>query len=136
MSEWDVEVELIDGHTLTVRVEDTEDAFLAASAVGDRIVKRARSKLVAPACPMCWNSGIDRVGFWFGPNLGEPEQRLICQCPHGRALLAANDPRRYTSDPTKAAAEPEAEVRQRTDGQRGYEGETYGRVEAQEDDRG
>jgi hypothetical protein len=129
MSDWDVEVELVDGHMLTVRVEDCEDSFIAAVSAGDRIVKRARSKLVAPACARCWNSGIDRQGFRFGPSLGEPEQRLICPCPHGQALLAVHDPRRYTTDPTRANAEPEAEARQRTDGVRGMEGETFGVAE-------
>lgn len=125
MADYDVEVELVDGHTLNVRVEDRSDAFMAAATVGEHIVKRARAKLIARACALCWNSGIARQGFRFSVGPGEPEQRVICQCPHGQELLANHDPRRYTSDPTKANAEPEAEARPRTDGQRGMEGETF-----------
>ncbi len=125
MADYDVEVELVDGHTLTVRVEDKQDSFFAAISAGEHIVKRAKAKLIAPACPLCWNSGIQRGGIRFGPGLGDPEQRVICQCPHGRELLAVHDPRKYTVDPTKGNAEPEAEVRLRTDGVHGWEGETF-----------
>jgi hypothetical protein len=108
--DYDVEVELMDGHTLTVRVEDKEDSFFAAISAGEHIVKRARAKLIAPACPLCWNSGISRQGIRFSVGPGEPEQRVVCQCEHGRNLLALHDARKYTQDPTKANAEPEAEV--------------------------
>jgi hypothetical protein len=127
MPDWNVEVELVDGHTMTVLVEDSEDAFVAACSVGDRLVKRARSKLIAPACSKCWNSGIERAGAFMPrvPDQRVEVRRVICECEHGRALLGQFDSHRYTEDPTSANAEPEGEARQRTDGVRGFVGETY-----------
>lgn len=105
MPDFDVEIELVDGHRLTVRREEVEAGWAAAMFAGDWIVRRARAKLVSGSCPKCWNSGIERAGY----NEPSPEndaetieRRVICDCEHGRQILANDDPRRYSYDPTKA----------------------------------
>lgn len=110
---YDVDVELVDGHRMTVHFEDASAGWYAAMTVGDHIVARARARIITPNCPKCWNSGIEREGFRrlatvvLEPSVEPPERRIVCDCAFGQQLLDNHEARRYTTDPIKADSDSE-----------------------------